>query len=164
MSTRTHSHTSVRRMRGFTMIELMVAIAVASLLAALTIQTVTSGSNQTRAQEAQRFLIEDLPAAMIDLARSSSSSTRLNNASQLEQYGVALVTPWGSAWSVRNNAVVNGAHTIRYPIGGSDADVRGQALAAYLKGDTEAGSARFSFIQSASYSNGNLTVTYSPLL
>lgn len=164
MGTRRTSRALSRHMLGFTLIELMVAIAVSSIVAGLAVHVVRTQSAQARTQEVQRFLVDDLPKAMFDKARSSASSDRLNNATQLEDFGASLVTPWGQAWSITSNSKVNGKHTVSYPIGGTDAATRGQALAKFLAGDTAAGTARFTFIQAANYNNGTLRVTYRALL
>lgn len=146
---------AIERARGFTIIELMVAIAVASILGYLAVQTLGGHQDRARANAARDFFVEELPRVLTSYEGDVGSKAEVNKDSLLT-YGLQEDTAWDELWSIAPSGTARGGVDVTYPIGGRTRDTMGPNLASFLNSVTDSGSERYPFvIGDASYESGS---------
>ena len=149
---RDHHSKSIRHQRGFTLVEVLIAIAVVTMLIGFFVSSGVDGIDQAKTGAAQNQVANRIAQGVA--ARYGSTLTLSGvTAAQLQE---TTTTPFGDTWSV--SATGARTVTIAYPVtSASDADVTGAAMASYLTGITGT-----SVISAASYNatTDTLSITY----
>lgn len=148
------------KQHGFTLIELMVAIAVASLLGFLAVQALGGQQDTARVGSARSFFTEVLPSALTSYGSSVGQNSAIPDAGALHPYGVPADTSWGEAWTVKSSGTSLNGVDVTYPIGGSNADEIGANLVTLLE-STKADSTKpqFPYVTSPKYAGNKVTAT-----
>ncbi|MBO9471088.1 type II secretion system protein [Endozoicomonas sp. G2_2] len=148
---------TAHKQHGFTLIELMVAIAVASLLGFLAVQALGGQQDTARVGSARSFFTEDLPSALTSFGSAVGQNTDVTDPDDIIPYGVPADTAWGEAWEVSTNGPARTGVEITYPIGGSNPDDIGANLESLLTSTKSGGDPQFPYITDVSYNNSSLT-------
>jgi len=117
-----------KKQKGFTLIEVGVAIAIGVLFLAGIAGLVISSLNDSKVAEAQNFFSNQAPQALVAIVRTEGSIAGATKA-KLVAKGLDTNTPWDAAWTM---SVAAGVATFTFPIGGNDPDTTGADMAAGL--------------------------------
>lgn len=142
---------SMKKQNGFTLLEIMIAIAIVALLAATVLPSYFQNQNDAKYSTALTQLQETFPGAITrQLSRTTVCNATNMSTANIQSRGISDKTVWGETWS---SSFTTGRVTVTYPVGASDdpAEV-GADLVTALTGSKN--------IASVSYSGNNVTVAY----
>jgi len=141
----------MKSQKGFTLLELMIAIAIVALLAATVLPSYFQNQNDAKYSTALTQLQEAFPSAITrQLSRTTVCNATNMSTANIRARGISSTTVWGETWS---SAFSTGRVTVTYPVGASDnpAEVGADLVTALTGGKN---------IASVSYSGNNVTVAY----
>lgn len=142
---------NMKMQQGFTLLEIMIAIAIVALLAAVVLPSYFQNQNDAKYSTVLTQLQETFPSAITrQLSRTTVCNATNMSTANLQSRGISSQTVWGETWS---SAFTTGRVTITYPVGASDDPAQvGADLVTALTGSKN--------IASVSYSGNNVTVVY----
>lgn len=108
---------------GFTLLEIIVAVVIVTILGALAARGIFSKGDDAYANTAKTFFIDKAATAMTGLVGIAGEIPDVDDDElklRLVARGLDANTPWGDAWSVIRTD--ERSATFTYPIGGRDAE------------------------------------------
>ena len=141
------------RQKGFTLLEVVIAIAIVALLAAVILPGLLKNRDDAQYSAALTQLQKDFPSAITrQLARTNQCSATTMTTANLITRGLPQNTVWGVAWTAAYNAGTNRV-TITYPLTNSDnpATVGADLVTALTASNN---------VAAAAVAGNNLTVSY----
>ncbi len=142
-----------RRQNGFTLLEVVIAIAIVALLAAVILPGLLKNRDDAQYSAALTQLQKDFPSAMTrQLARTNQCTAGTMTTANLRTRGLPQNTVWGVAWTAAYNAGTNRV-AITYPLTNSDdpATVGADLVTALTASNN---------VAAAAVAGNNLTVQY----
>lgn len=118
------------KQKGFTLIEIMVAIAIVALLAAMFLPGLMRKREDAKYSTALTMLQKDFPGAIATQVSRTNLCLGMTKA-DLTDRGVPTLGVWNQAWTL-DSATAN-LVTISYPIDSTDASTAGDLVTALLQ-------------------------------
>lgn len=164
---------------GFTMVEIMIVIAIIGILTYLVVQGLSGNQDTARASDARTFFTSSLPSSVTSYGAAVGQNSTISAADDLIPYGAPVETAWGDSWSVSSSGTARDGVTIQYPIGGNNPTQIGDDLVTFLQsctvdasggqatsggsGDCGEGNFRFPYLTNVSNNDGAITLTTSQM-
>nr|WP_192963253.1 type II secretion system protein [Pseudomonas fluorescens]CEK42033.1 hypothetical protein PQBR57_0080 [Pseudomonas fluorescens SBW25] len=144
------SKKGARKQKGFTLIELMVVLAVIGILIKIFMPGLFQSQEDAKVQGVKTQLLKDFPSSITRLVTMSNkcNNTTITYAKMVER-GMAPETVFGGTWSITTSG--GNTATVTYPLDLNDAD-----LATDLK-DTLTGAPN---VKSVSNTSAQIVVAY----
>jgi len=138
-----------KKQKGFTLIEIMVAIVIVSILAAYFLPGLMRKREDAKYSTALTMLQKDFPGAIISQVSRTNVCAGMTKADLVDR-GIIDTTVWGLAWTV--DSATSNLVTIGYPIDSTDTKTA-STLATALSASTNVSSA-------VATANTKVTVAY----
>lgn len=126
------SAAAFRKQQGFTLLEIVIAIAIVALLAAFILPGLLQNKEDAKYSTALTQLEKDFPSAITrQVSRTNTCSSTTITKALLLQRGLPTTTVWNTDWSV--GAVTSNLVTINYTIDSSDSNTASDMATALTK-------------------------------
>lgn len=126
------------RESGFTLLEIIVAVVIVTVLGAIAARGIFSKGDDAYANTAKTFFIDKAATAMTGLVGIAGQIPDIGDdelKDRMTARGLDGTTPWGGAWTVtRDN---ERSATFTYPVGGRDAENNATDIATDLADNTK---------------------------
>jgi prepilin-type N-terminal cleavage/methylation domain-containing protein len=117
-----HSVKAPRSMRGYTLVELVVVLAIIAMIILYGASGLFQSKEDAKVQSAKTQLLKDFPSGIQRLVTMANAcnNTSITKA-KLESRGVPATTVFGGAWTVTTSG--GNTATVTYPLDIADADL-----------------------------------------
>lgn len=123
------SKASLQKQKGFTLLEIVIAIAIVAMLAAAILPGLIQNKEDAKYSTALTQLEKDFPSAITrQVSRTNTCSATTITKQLLLERGLPQTTVWNTAWSV--SGVTSNTVTINYTIDSTDSKTAGDMATA----------------------------------